>query len=143
MKNYIFILLLFTLTALSAQNDSILDITETERIIDKYGDKIITGFEKAVSEITPVAEQGFEIVVKLQIAKGIFSLIIFLSSLLLLILHIKFIKIIYDKNNILLGIFVPVIHLFYLIWSIIEFKNAIMYLMAPEWFAIKEIMGLF
>src|SRR5690554_3395803 len=80
-KLFMLLLMLGSLTAFSMDSDSTQlseqpsKISETERIIDKYGGKIAESFNSIVEKITPVAEEGFKLAVRLQIAKGIASLL--------------------------------------------------------------------
>lgn len=181
MKNFIIIAFLLLSTIGFAQEqksilaqeqkqDTTITITTAERLIDKYSEKGITAFNNAVDKIAPTAVEGFEIVVKLQIAKGI-------ANLLPLIGFIIFFSLLYkeyfrietilekirdpdnsykndsfnrnygpfgaDKNiTLILAVnLAGTIILF--VMGLVCISYAIEYLLAPEWFAVKEIMGLF
>lgn len=160
--------MLFTLTTfagkveLPAEPSDSTKISTTERLVDKYGGKIIDGFNTVVEKATPVAKQGFEIAVRLQIAKGVACLlpIIFffifsysfkkeyerISSILdsdKVPLHMDKSEGPMDEDNMTAKL------LIYLLMSIVLFilsciftYTAITHLIAPEWFAIKEIIEL-
>lgn len=158
MKKLFFILCIFLTGYTYSQTDSLsVKETQTERIIDKYSDKIIDGFNKVIDEVTPLAEEGFNMVVRLQIAKGIiFSLPIIFFFFFLYIFIKEYNKIDKDENKkdpkygpfYEANITAPLI--IYLILTIITFVlssvftyDALTHLIAPEWYAIKEIIDLF
>lgn len=133
--------------------DTIIPQTTAERLIDKYSEKGINAFNTAVDKITPTAIEGFEVVVRLQIAKGIVNILPLFGFIIFFILFYKeYFRIDklgssygpFDEGNItplLIINFVASIILF--IATLICIQYAIQYLLAPEWFAIKEIMGIF
>ena len=142
MKKLITVLMLtlglLTFTAVHSQenNDA---ITQTERIIDKYGGQIKQEFNNLMESVTPIATEGFEMVVKLQIAKGVGMLTPIVICCILFILFI--IELNKDKNEdfiIVLGIGAGI----FVIAAIFSTYNGILHLMAPEWFAIKDILEL-
>jgi hypothetical protein len=156
MKKFITILVLLLSLQSYTQStlDSIPNITETERIIDKYGSKISDGFNKMVENVAPMAEAGFTMVVKLQIAKGVAYMLIPLLSVLFWIMFFTNYKLalINQKNEnikdwcdasrgtpaivgLILAIITSTISLF-------TIYHGLLYLIAPEWFAIKEILNL-
>ena len=153
MKKLLFILITLVSFNTYAQVDSVAEsvittenITEAERIIDKYSSKVVDVFNSAVESATPLAEEGFKMVVRLQIAKGFGNL---LSSLFFIVLLITFRKIkIYDYiiNDKSWSTPAPLLVVLFIIisfvWAILDLYQAIQYFIAPEWFAIKEILNL-
>lgn len=151
------LLFLFSLVActlfVSAQTDTTqVQITEAERIIDKYGEKIINGFNNLVETVTPYAEEGFNMVIKLQIAKGIGHLLPLVFAIIFWILfHVEYKKLIKnghypftrEENMTATLLFNLGLSLILTFISIITTYDGIMYLIAPEWFALKEIIDLF
>jgi hypothetical protein len=137
--------------------------SETEQIIDKYGNKIVESFNAFANKTLPIAEEGFKIVVKLQIAKGIgnfIPLIIFIVFLILLNKEYnKIIEITQGENcprtmsknhspfseynaSLFLILYVTGVIIFFIISSISIYRATLL-LISPEWYAIKEIMNLF
>ena len=147
------------------ENDSISKptISDAERIIDKYGGKIIDGFETITSKITPVATKGFEVAVKLNIAHGIGCLIpLFLFLIFLYSLKNEYFRIdnilksdnvpdnlnyrrgpLHEDNCSLFLVLYIVATVLCFILSLIFTVDGIKHLLAPEWFAIKDIIDLF
>ena len=140
MRKLILFLFLFTSLSFCYSQERNIEVNETERLIDKYGDKIINSFEKAVDELAPYTKEGFEIVVRLKFAEGIFylSLATFLIIISIILLA-KWKSWVYDNDfEIGAGFFI-----FYsIIASSILYYWGIMMSMVPEWFAIKEIIKL-
>jgi hypothetical protein len=167
MKKFLLLLVLaFTLTTSFAQDkvkDSTATISEAERIIDKYGGAAIEGFNNVVEKITPMAQQGFEIAVKLQIAKGVALSIPLILCLTFLIIFFKeysrLDKILsskevpnhynesygpFDESNITPLLIVSLASfIIFTIAAAFTTYDAITHLVAPEWYAIKEIIELF
>lgn len=123
-------------------------ISEAERIVDKYGGKIVEGFNSLVQKATPVAKEGFKMAVKLQIAKGIGRLIPIFMFFLFLFLAFKFSKGSTwnregpENDKAVLTIISGIISVIMFIVSCFTTYSGILYLMAPEWFAIKDIIEL-
>tara|TARA_R110000796_G_scaffold146955_3_gene263698 strand:- start:4153 stop:4641 length:489 start_codon:yes stop_codon:yes gene_type:complete len=148
-----------------AKDSTSINASEVERIVDKYTGKAVEGFNSVVDKITPSAEKGFEVAVKLQIAKGVTNLLplfAFLFFLLLFNLEHKDISDILDKGkengpsryNYNGGPFyrenASVKLIIYLTFTVILFivtlfsiADGILHLMAPEWYAIESIIQLF
>ena len=158
MKKLVTILLIVvSLNSYTQVLDSIPNTTETERIIDKYGSKISDGFNKMVKNVVPIAEQSFTMVVKLKFVEGIVMLLPLIFSIIFLILFKKeydkiynkikdnnYHKNVFDEDNISAFIIIYLIlFISFTIIAIIVTYNAITHIFVPEWFAIKEIMGLF
>lgn len=143
-KLIIIIFLTFTSTVFSQSEKN---VTETERIVDKYGGQIIEGFNTVIERVTPMAEEGFKAVVAVQIAKGIGEFLIG-GSLILCIIFILY----WQKraardeweedNAIPTYIFGGIIQIVSFIVAMNFFYDGILYLYAPEWFAIKDILEL-
>lgn len=159
-------LLLFTLFSFvvnAQQTISDTTISNAERIIDKYSGKIANTFIAGIEKITPVAINGFELAVRLQIAIGLFDLV---GCVLFFICFIKLFKE-YNRINAVLdskdtpsrmnkteGPFFDQNITFKLraftllsVLSVILLPfflyEAFTHLIAPEWFAIKEIIEIF
>lgn len=143
MKNLIIILiLLLPLMVYSQDSTQTQQISEIERIIDKYGEKIIDGFNNVIEKTTPYAEKGFEIAVRLQIAKGIAFLISAIFGIWLIFYSI-FSKRFTDwvKEEYAQPIYL--IHILIVPLTVWVMHEACVHLIAPEWFAVKEILELF
>lgn len=150
MKKLLFILLFIPMLSL-ANDTTIVAESETERIIDKYGGKIVESFNNFAEQALPIAKEGFEVVVRLQIAKGIGYMLIIPVLILFIIVcnrsrnksetiherygHTDSHEVIYTIS--LVGICLSSIALIPMVY------HGLLYLIAPEWFAIKEIIGLF
>lgn len=151
------------LDTLKVKDVAELKVSETERIIDKYGGKIVDGFNYAVESVTPVAEQGFKIAVRLQLADGlahILPLIFFFVFLSRYRKEYNRIDTILMSSEDLPGKYLsykPVWNesnasfqlILYLIFTIVMGVLACKYtmygithLIAPEWFAIQDILTL-
>ena len=158
------ILLLLTITFTNAQSQVKKDsISNTERLIDKYGSKVINGFDTIVKKATPVAEQGFSIAVKKNIAEGISKLLPIVLFVIFLILTIKEYRRIalllesdkvpkhmkvnygpFDEDNVsgILVIYMIITSILF-IASLFFTISGVMHLIAPEWYAIEDIIELF
>lgn len=169
MKKFILsLVLLFSLTMYPNQTtkDSIQESTtaqEVERLVDKYGGKIVDGFNHVVEKATPVAEQGFKIAVRLNIAHGIACML----PLVFLFLFMYWFMEEYNRlDNILKSNDVPrnmnyrygpmyednitpklimniIATIIMFILVCIFTVEGIKHLIAPEWYAIKDIIDLF
>lgn len=165
---------MFTIVTTYAQVDSV-TIGETERIIDKYSEKVFSSISGVVESLEAPTKMVFESVVRLQIARGV-GLILFtiLSIIVVLIgfhrigVGVKLLEktnIIIHKNNLEilekesvdnsqpalskdhnslleLGYAVLGVGSGLFIISLFSLYYGILYLMAPEWFAIKELIDL-
>jgi len=150
MNKIIIVLCMLFSVITHSQNDSIPSITETERIIDKYGEKVIEGFEKAVTNVTPMAEDAFAVVVKLQVAKGITRLLPIFFSIFCVWFFYKTLDSYQKSDNkngedVRIGAMVisGIIGIISVITAFFVTSTGIQMIIAPEWFAIKEIMNLF
>lgn len=160
MKKLLLICMIFLINISYAQKTKqTIQITETERIIDKYGSEVINKFNSLIDNATPMAEQGFEMIVRLQIAKGITLLLPALFCLIFIIMFSAEYKTVQkkieeDDNTYNYGPFseeyINIFLIFYIFAAIILFitalftlHDALLHLMAPEWYAIKEILNLF
>ena len=138
-------------------------LDKTEQLVDKYGGKLANAFSETIEGAKPMVKETFETVVMLQIAKGIGCLL----PLFFFIIFMYLFKKEYDRINAILasdnvpdhmnssyGVFgednVNVFIILYLIFAVISFilaliftYDGVLYLMAPKWFAIKEIIGVF
>ena len=138
-------------------------ISNAERIIDKYSGKIANTFIAGIEKITPVAINGFEVVVKLQIAEGLFNLLFVFINIVLFWLFFKEYNRIqkllrsgnyprsmnesygpFDESNATAKLWIfAVLSCFFVLFSPFCLYDACTHLIAPEWFAIKEIIELF
>lgn len=161
--------LLVSLTAFSQSDSTSLDvittenITQAEHIIDKYSSKVVDVFNSAVESATPLAEEGFKMVVRLQIAQGIVYLLPLILMFVFMFVFIKEyrrIESILDSDDevpthmnecygpleesnitpLLVGssIFIILNAIMAMFFTFDGFTH----LIAPEWYAIKEILSL-
>lgn len=156
MKHFTLILFLLVGTWMFSQeqNKDSIPISETERIVDKYGDKIINGFNNIIKDVTPIAVDGFEVVVNLQIARAIGYLIIALFLFIPSGFTAWFFKWSYtipegnrhprnyDDDWSFLLVISTVISLITLGFAVNLIYHSVLLFIAPEWFAIKEILDL-
>lgn len=163
MKNLILVFLISLVSLSTYANDTTTtSISEAERIFDKYSGKIVDGFNSVVEGVTPVAIEGFEIVVKLQIAKGIaFLLIVIFGFYLMRIQRLEYKRILdlltpdnvpdhmngnygpYNDYNSTIKLWISTaLGIISLVATPFLLFNGIIHLIAPEWFAIKEIFNL-
>lgn len=128
-----------------------LQVTQAERIIDKYSGQISEAFNSGVEKITPVAEQGWEMAVKYQVALGIkdVSVALFWLIILMIILYNvnkawKWAK--QEDEEDMMGLifgFTALVGGSLCAVVIAYLADGILYLIAPEWFALQEVIGLF
>lgn len=150
------LLILVSLNSYTQVLDIIPNTTETERIIDKYSDNIIRGFNSVIEKVTPLAEDGFKVVVKLQFIKGIVYLLPLVFAIIFLILFKREYNKIYEEikdqsyNNVFdednISVFLIIYLLLFTLFTLISLRytyDGFTHIFVPEWFAIKEIMGLF
>ena len=148
MKNILFITLLFiTSFVVNAQDSTIINnITEPERIVDKYVNKVTTAVTNIVAELEEPAKEVFDTVVRLQIAKGI-------VGLLPVILFFLFVFTMYKFNNLvtswddpsfpaIMVIIFTIAAFVVLVMAFMKTGDAIMHLIAPKWYAILELIDL-
>jgi hypothetical protein len=170
MKKLIILMLLafttFTSTAQLAETSisekETTTLSETERIVDKYSGKIVDNFVILIESAAPHIKEGFKMVVRLQIAKGIaylLPLLFFIVFLILTFIEYNRIEKLINSENIPdymgsnEGVFfernISFKIIFYLGLTVITACMAVVFtydgvvhLMAPDWFAIKEIQTL-
>lgn len=124
-------------------------ISEAERIVDKYGGAAVEAFSNAVKNVTPLAEDGFDMVVKLQIAKGI-GMMLPLFFIFIVVICLPFVikrsewKSNGDVSNgmSILQCILWVLLVLMSVLSCFTVYDGILHLIAPEWFAIKDILSL-
>lgn len=155
MKKLCIILLMLITVSISAQDVPVNEevISETERIVDKYGSKLVESFSEFMETATPMAQEGFKIVVRLQVAKGICRLLFIPLSLFFVWMFFKNLKQTFspefsDKDfnggtTIVLCIFSAILGIISIITALFQTSTGLQMLIAPEWFAIKEIAELF
>lgn len=149
---------------MQAQIDSVSveQVTEAERIIDKYSGKVTETVTDLVEGLKGPAEAVFSSVVKLQIAKGIGNLIPILITLLFLYLYIKEYNRItqllnsdkplksmdttsgpWDGDNITAQLIVYLVACCVMcITAMASTYGGLLHLIAPEWYAIVELVNL-
>lgn len=140
-----------TINAQVVQDSTAIKISEAERLIDKYGGSAIKKFDETVEKITPFAEQGFEIATKLQFAKGIaYLLVIPFMFIFWILFHIYYHKSLKggnkdwtDNDYGAFALCFLVLSLCTTIGAIPALYHGLIHVIAPEWFAIKEILNLF
>lgn len=131
--------------------------TETERIIDKYADKVYNGISDVTAALKEPAAKVFGYVVKLNIAKGIALLLLLPLAIGCWIwFYISYSRISNKLKNIAeytnktwsdvdggsMAVISLVVSLATSFGSIFSTYWGILYLIAPEWFAIKDIIEL-
>lgn len=151
MKNIFIIIVLFLgFNTIAAESDSTFYVTdsETERLIDKYSDKIADSFSNAVSSITPIAEDGFKVMVSLHFVSG-FQLLLVVIALTILSLYfiIQFQKHINEKDSCgdwggtkTVFFFLSLISIIVLI-SVLVGVPILSKLIVPEYYALKELIS--
>ena len=123
-------------------------LSETERIVDKYTDKVASGFNNLLEKTTPYAEEGFNMVVKLQKAKAFAKLMILFMGTIFLIWFMRvFPKADYSEYDwnrwATLSVLIGILGLTCFIIGLFNLYDAVLLFLAPEWYAVKEIMSLF
>ena len=158
----LFTVLLLTVSIFSySQTDSTevqmldsINITEAERIVDKYSGKVVETFKEFTQAITPSIKEGFGMVVKLQIAKGIGLLLPILLAIIFWFLNLKETnRIRSNKDNEHYGVYSEdnasiwlvmslLLSLTFTLMAIFSTFAGILHIAAPEWYAVKEIINL-
>lgn len=156
--------LMFSFISFAQKDSSTTSVLDkTEQLIDKYGAKLASSFMTVIESSKPLVKETFEVVIWLQVAKGI-------GHILPLVFFIIFIVIFFSEYNKLdtilksdkvpnyldkkYGPFDPsninTKMIITLMFSLITFAltiftlyDGILYLLAPKWYAIKEIIGAF
>lgn len=160
------LMFIFTLTASSQTKDTtsktpLLD--KTEHLVDKYSAKIADGFVSVIEQSKPMAKEAFQSVVMLQIAKGIALLLPLLAFIVFSVIFFNEYKRIdtilksdnvpnhmdgncgpMDEDNITPKMTLSLIGVvLFCILSCLCTYSAILHLIAPKWYAVKEIIELF
>lgn len=130
---------------------TVTQLSEAERIVDKYSGKIADTFTKGLNTVVPAAKDGFNMVVKYEQAKGVALLSPFLFFILLMalgtVMTIMARK--RDRHDALdtmegvIGMVAFILAGCAFIVGVITFGDGVMHLIAPEWYAIQEIIELF
>lgn len=137
-------------------------LDKTEKLVDKYGGKIADAFMSTMEKAKPMAKEGFESVVWLQIAKGVAGVLPLILCIIFMIIFVKEYRKIdnllksenvpknmdnhygpFDScniNPILTGSFI--LTGIMVIVTVFTIADGIQHLIAPKWFAIKEIIDL-
>jgi hypothetical protein len=165
MRKLLLLSCLFISTSLLSQKDTsatpLLD--KTEHLVDKYSSKIADAFMSTMENAKPLAKEGFESVVMLQIAKGIGMLLPLLFLFVFIVMFnseynridtiLKSDKIPahmyakggpFEEDNVTPKLILNLIGL--ILCSIMTFiftYDGVLHLLSPKWFAIKEIIELF
>lgn len=155
----LFLLLAFIPSIMFAQTDSTTlanaaQISEVERIVDKYGGKAVEAFTSFTEKAVPMAENAFEMVVRLQIAKGIGMLLPFIFTFIGWFIFMQEYKRLdvkyeesrygpFDEDHITPWLITTLIFSCIItILAIVCTYNGLLHVMAPEWYAIKDIINL-
>lgn len=153
--------MLFTYATLLAygqqiENDTVTtsNLKEAERLIDKYGEKTVDAFNNLVEKATPLAVEGFNMAVKMQIAEGVSRIVPLIAFIISFILFKKMIKDYEGKGvslesrlstdsatAVVFAIYVVLIVVSFICTLVLTY-GGITRLIAPEWYAIKEIIEL-
>lgn len=131
-----------TLTELSVDG---IQVTEAERLLDKYAGKMYEGAVEIAEAISGPAKEAFDYVVMLQIAKGIgmlIPLLLFIISLTVILITATRFECNEESVGGVVCMAFIVIGALSLVLSFFTTYDAVLHLIAPEWFAIKEIMAL-
>lgn len=140
-----------------SKDSLIINETQAERIIDKYTDKIADSFNAGIKKITPSIKEGFNIVVKLQIAKGIAYALPLFSFIIFFILYQREynriakkckeedsnygpFEVVHVTPLLIINIIITAI---LCIMTLVFTYDAITHILVPEWYALKEIIDLF
>ena len=139
------ILLSFPVITMAQASTDNTKLTETERVIDKYSEKIYNGFSVLIEKAEEPVKTGFHYVVKKQIAQGVVGLLPL--TIFLLLLYPLFYSIQHyegDEFNgyTALAILFGFTEVILLVTSICATGNAVMHLIAPEYYAIEDIARL-
>ena len=122
------------------------NISTAERIIDKYSEKMYETFSELAQNLKGPAKEAFGYMVKKEIAQGYVFMIPLVGFLLTLLLGIIIIysSIRHDGNEALeaIGASALVASAIFLAISIFTTGSGIMYLIAPEYYAIQDIFEL-
>ena len=159
MKKLFTIALMFIMLSVTAQNENKevkeSNVSETERIVDKYSSKLAENFSQFMETATPMAQEGFKVVVRLQIAKGICKLLFIpLSFFCIWFFYKNYNSMIREEkdtgkdvsgNDWRIGAMVisGLIGIISIITALFQTSSGLQMLIAPEWFALKEITTLF
>jgi hypothetical protein len=153
MKKILIILLLLTTTFTFSQEEIPIqeEITQAERLIDKYSAKAENKVNQIMSDVKPMAIEGFSMVVKLQRAKGVAYLLVFPFFIIGWLLFNKYYLLAKAGDNCdwvdnafgLHAILTLVISTCLTLGLIPALYHGLLFTMAPEWYAIKEISELF
>ena len=159
----ILLLSIISITLFSQDVDSLSttqQVTEVERIFDKYSAKAVDGLNNAVQNVAPYAEKGFHMAVRLQIAKGIVNIIPLPLTLLFVWLLFRTMKRLDDieqvkkdtgeniseiraeiyKVTLVVSAIVGIVGIIACFFTV---GDGILYLIAPEWYAVQDILQLF
>lgn len=115
--------------------------SKMEALVDKYGTPLVERFDTLIEKSVPVAEEGFSILVRLQIVKGILSGLVPVFITICLLVRLNSI----NKRGGLGENANTIITIFLLFLSLISLAGAyegFQRLVVPEWFAILELFNL-
>jgi len=120
------------------------NITETERIVDKYTDKIGESLTALAEALKVPAEFVFETLVKMQIVEGVTSLLIgimvFICSFIALFIGYKTIET-KEELSVPCFIFGGFAFVLMLVFTVISGGDVMSQIFVPEYHAIMEIKG--
>lgn len=172
MKKCVFLFLMFVFTnififaqdsTLKKDSSATPVLDKTEHLVDKYSAKIADAFMSSIDKATPFVKSTFTSLVYLQIGKGIAYLVpTFFFLLFLWIFIYQYNKVekmlnsdkvpinltkqygVFHTDNINPKIILSFILLIiFFIASMFTIADGIEHLFAPQWYAVKDIIGLF
>lgn len=146
LKYLLFTLILLINISIYSQSDSIkqpIQISETERIVDKYSEKITVALQSLAKSLEVPAQKVFEILIKQQYVFAItHTIIIILTTCFMIWIWITFNNL-YKKTDedeyICIGIVIQIIHLIYVFAVLTPVVGCYI---NPEYYALKDIIEL-
>lgn len=151
MKKLFLIALLFTISVnIFAQIDSVsTSITETERIIDKYTDKIGAAIIALSEKLQQPAEFVWTSLVKQNLLEGYLNLIPIVLMFVFIVLFFKYRKksewdSCNDAENFeaVMSIIMGILSIIFFIASVFCIRSGILKILNPEYYAIQDIFSL-
>ncbi len=123
-------------------------LEKTDEIISKYADGIRDAFNEGMEHAVPVAKDGFELMVRYEIAIGITYLmpllffIVFFSMCIVYAKKSEWRKYEIDFEGVMCMI-LGTVSCIALIITMCTIGEAVLHLLAPEYYAIKDIIAMF
>lgn len=146
MKKLFFIVLMLTQMQVFAQDSITTQITETERIIDKYSDKATEAIKGLAIALEVPAKHVYKILIKQQLIYSIGWILVFVVGITASFFLIKFVKYAieqnWDETAIIMSVFLGGGCVALMIASIMNFDVILTGIINPEYGAIQEISKL-